>query len=622
MNKRSQMAAVTSTMMDSKGKSIMSRITLIPLLMLASWTAFVPTAFAELSLPNIFGDNMVIQRDRPIHIWGTATAGKNVRVKIGTRDLTERADENGRWSMQLEGLRASNQATSLSVQSGEETVEYDGIVFGDVWLLGGQSNMEDVLADIYHGDMEVASANHPDIRLMTIPHIASPKRLDDMDRLNEFNSWTRRYELKGSWRPCTPKSVERFSAIGYIFGRRLHLVTGVPIGLIDASWGGTTVEAWTSREKLATVDGARPLVDEWESKIAAYDAEASLQRRIENWERDSERRKKDGKKPHPKPTEPDQDPATNRNNPGASYNGMIAPWAGLNIKGAIFNQGYNNALGHNSRPRLYGNVIKAMIEDWRVAFRDEKMPFGIVALTAGGEPQTRANFELRMVDPAPFIREAQAKAWQEMENVGFAPAYDQQVPWYHPHKKFELGERIARWALFTQYGFKNLGWQPAVCTGSEVDEDHIVLSFDRNIRAHDGRPFEGFAIAGEDRHFYPATAEFVVTGKDDRGRDQLDESKLRVSSPLVTRPVAVRYAWARNPLGNAVNSRHHERTIPVVSFRTDDWDWPESPFKAEDDETQNKHRRQVNQLRDSAREWMTSRRIEEAREVLESAESR
>ena len=395
------------------------RLTLI-LLFSTLYVSALPNLIGALTVSHIFGDHMVIQRDSPIRIWGTAASGSNVRVRFGERDRTVKATDDGNWLLELEGLAASTQARSLSVNSGKDTIEYDGILVGDVWLLGGQSNMEDVLEDIYHGDVEVASAHYPNIRLMTIPQVASSQSLSDIDRINEFNSWTNRYEQKGSWFPCTPKSVRRFSAIGYIFGRRLHQVSGVPIGLIDASWGGTTVEAWTSREMLGTIPKSQPLVEAWEAKIAAYDAEASLAARIERWEKDSERRKKEGKNPNPKPTEPDQDPATDRNNPGASFNGMIAPFASFNLKGVIFNQGYNNALG-DARPKLYAEVFKFMIQDWRRAFRNESLPFGIVALTAGGEPQTLENFESKLVDAAPFIREGQCMAWQALENVGFAP---------------------------------------------------------------------------------------------------------------------------------------------------------------------------------------------------------
>ena len=151
------------------------------------------------------------------------------------------------------------------------------------------------------------------------------------------------------------------------------------------------------------------------------------------------------------------------------------------------------------------------------------------------------------------------------------------------------------------------------------NEAAIELKFDRNVRAHDGRPFAGFAIAGEDRHFYPATAEFVVTGKDDRGRDQRDESRLRVSHPLVPNPVSVRYAWARNPVANAVNSRHHERTIPIVSFRTDDWDWPEAPFRTADSDAEQKHRQAIHVLRQAARKQSQVRRLLEAKFVIDHA---
>ena len=196
------------------------------------------------------------------------------------------------------------------------------------------------------------------------------------------------------------------------------------------------------------------------------------------------------------------------------------------------------------------------------------------------------------------------------------PAYDQQVPWYHPHKKVLHGERMARWALATQYGQSQLGWKPTTLEEAEVVDDHIVLKFNSMVRVHDGRPFEGFAIAGEDRHFVPARAEFVVKGRDERGREQKDERTLKVWSPLVPKPVAVRYAWARNPLGNAVNSGHHERIIPIPSFRTDNWDWPEAPFEADTEEARSSHREALNQMREDARRWTGERPLQEARLLL------
>jgi len=576
--------------------------------------------FAELRVPHIFGDHMVVQRDKPVEIWGWAEPDAKVVVAFGNRKSTEHhtpnADKNGAWQVRFPARAASSDPHQLLVASGGDTVRYHNILIGDVWVLGGQSNMEDVLESVYHGDTEVASANFPEIRLLTVPQEAGPKAFADMERLNEYNSWTRRHEQKGSWTNATPASVARFSAIGYVFGRRLHMVSQIPIGLVDASWGGTTAEAWTTRGSLEAIEDAAGLLAEWDEKVAAYDAEASLRQKIANWERDSERRKARGEKPNPKPTEPALDPQFDRNNPGAAFNGMIAPYTRFNIKGAIFNQGYNNALG-NARPRLYGTVFEQMIRDWRAAFRDGELPFGIVGFTAGGQPQTLANFEERQMDAAPFIREAQVKAWQALDHVGYAPAYDQQVPWYHPHKKFELGERIARWAMHTQYGQGRIGWEPVRLDSFETKGDHIVLKFNNRVRVHDGRPFSGFAIAGEDRHFVPAEATFLVTGKDDRNRDKVDESQLVVRSSLVEKPVAVRYAWARNPLGNCVNSQHHERIIPVPTFRTDTWDWPEAPFKNDpDSEAERRHREAINKQRAQARDWAKQRPQKEAELLL------
>ncbi|KPK48353.1 MAG: hypothetical protein AMK72_07155 [Planctomycetes bacterium SM23_25] len=571
-------------------------------------------ALAEVRVHHIFDSNMVLQRDKPVRAWGWAETSESVCVEFAGQKKTTAADKNGKWAVELEPVPANAQPQTLVVRGRANSVRFENVLVGDVWVLGGQSNMEDVLEGVYHGDVEVASAHFPAVRLITIPVCASPEAVEDFPRINEFNAWTNRHEMKGSWFVCSPETVKRFSAIGYVFGRRLHMAGQVPIGLIDASRGGTTVEAWTSRGMLSTIPEAEPLLKEWDAKIAAYDPDKSLQDRIRGWEKDTEKRKKEGKEPQPKPTEPAPGPAVNPNNPGASYNGMLGVFGGFAVKGAIFNQGYNNALG-NARPALYAKALNAMIRDWRRTFRDEQMPFGIVELTAGGSPQTPENFERMMIDPAPFIREGQFKASRDLPGVGFACAYDQQVPWYHPHKKVQLGERIARWALATQYGLK-LGYEPAVCTSSEKAGRRMVLTFDRAVQTHDGRPIEGFAVAGPDRRFYPAKAEYVVIGKDDRGRDRQDRQKLEVWSDLVADPAAVRYAWARNPLGNLVNSQHHERILPVPSFRTDDWDWQDAPFPDRGTPEADEHRQWLNNLRKQAEEWARRRPTEEAEAIL------
>ncbi|MEC9327990.1 MAG: hypothetical protein VYC63_08735, partial [Verrucomicrobiota bacterium] len=148
----------------------------------------------------------------------------------------------------------------------------------------------------------------------------------------------------------------------------------------------------------------------------------------------------------------------------------------------------------------------------------------------------------------------------------------------------------------------NIGWKPVEIIEANKQGDHFELIFNRPVRVHDGRPFSGFSLAGKDKHFIPSKAEFVVKGRDKNKRPIHDEKRLKVWSPLVSDPLAVRYAWARNPIGNAVNSAHHERTIPIPSFRTDDWDWPEAPFDAEGNESKNAHRQAIYEMRNMARD--------------------
>ena len=561
------------------------------------------SAWAEVKPHNIFGDNMVLQRGKPVKVWGTADRGETVTVEFAGQKVTAKADRKGNWSAELEPMKASAEGRTLVISSQVSGLrsQVSNVVVGDIWFCGGQSNMEDPLAAIYHGDVEIVSANHPNIRLVTLPQVASTKALEDIDREEPEEEDTPPDYMKGNWAVCSPSMVREFSAIGYIFGRRLHLASGVPIGLVDASWGGTTIEAWTSRATLATISESKGLTSEWDRRIKEYSPAASLRHLVEEWKVDCAVAREHGHEPPPKPTEPELDPVEDRNNPGGSFNGIIAPLSGFKIKGFIFNQGFNNALG-NARPKLYAKAFKAMIQDWRRAFDDKSLPFGIVGLTAGGRAQTLENFEMRMLDPGPFIREGQLKVAQELENVCFMPAYDQQVQWFHPHTKLQLAERIARWALNTQYGFKKIGWKPVVCTAFESKGDHMLLTLSADVAVNDGRPIEGFAIAGKDRRFFPAKAEHAPVKEYGDDEDDIERHGhiLKVWSPLVKKPVAARYAWARNPLGNISNAADAEAVLPVPSFRTDGWDWPEAPFEADGDAAMEKYHDSMNAMRENA----------------------
>lgn len=563
-------------------------------------------ALAELKLHALFADGMVLQRDKPVRIFGNAQANDKITVAIGELDGSAQTDASGRWSVAFDPIPLGTEIPHILVKnstSGEEH-QVNDVLLGDVWVLGGQSNMEFEISKVYEGDVEILSAHFPQIRLLTVPAAAGPDKLTEFEPINQFNNFYSVHEWKGRWDACSPETVRQFSAIGYVFGQRLHRAGQVPIGLIDASRGGTTVETWTSRSSLEKIPGAAKLVSLWDQRAAEFDPEADLVEQLKNWERHAESQRAKGKKPRPKPTVR-PGPALDQNRPANCYNQMLTVLDGLAVRGAIWHQGYNNALG-DARPQLFHEIFQTMIRDWRAVFQDEDLPFGIIGFSAGGEPQSLDNFEAQMVDASPYIREAQYRAAQEMENVAYVASWDQQMNWYHPFKKVALGERMARWAMAEALGLK-VPWGSARCLSHKVVGQEMVLTFDQKIITHDGRDFEGFAIAGEDRRFYPAAANWVITGKDDRGRDQQDRTRLKVSHPLVPKPVAVRHAWARNPLGNGVSGEHRLRTLPIPAFRTDAWPYLEAPLVQNNDRAMGEHRKQVRALRQQAEAWAKER---------------
>lgn len=568
--------------------------------------------YSQVRPSHIFDNNMVLQRDKLIKIWGWASPGEKVTVSFSGQSAANKADANGEWSVYLEPMPANSNPQTLEISGESNQVTFSNILVGDIWLLGGQSNMEFDLSKLLNGDLEVISANNSDLRIMSIPRAASREAQKDFEPINVYYPFTDEYEDKGNWFVCSPERIRTFSGLGYIFGKTLQQAAGVPIGLIDVSRGGTTVEAWVSPATLADMPENAELIKQWNDKVEAYDPVESLKSSISNWEKRSESRKKQGLETKPKPTEPSPSPALSPNFPGSSFNGIINPLKGLALKGIIFHHGYNNAL-FDSRPRLYAANFNALIEDWRETFNDKNLPFGIIELSAGGTPQTLDNFEVAMVDAAPFIREGQYTAYLKNNNVGYCCAYDQQVNWYHPQKKTVIAKRIARWALSEFYGFQELAWEPAKVENVEHLTDSIIISFDRDVKSSDDRPIAGFAIAGSDRHFSPAKAEYVISGQNNQGKFIYDKSKLVISNPLVTKPVAVRYAWARVPLANLVNG--HDRIIPVPQFRTDQWDYPEAPLEKDQ---LNDHKTVLRDLSRQAEAWSKERRIKEAEYLLEN----
>ena len=560
----------------------------------------------DLRLPHIFGDNMVLQRGKPVRVWGWAERGKTVTVTFGPQKATATAGGDGKWQLTLDAMAACAKRRELIVKGKTNSVVCKNVLVGDVWVLGGQSNMEAALRNIRDGDLEVLSADLPAVRLMTVPLRASPKPLDDFPRIDEYNAWSKVTERKGDWRVCSPEAVKLFSAVGYVFGRRIHLATKIPIGLIDTSWGGTTVEAWISRQTLGKIPEAAGLLKSWDDRIAAYDPKKSLADQIKRWQGRAEKFKAAGKKVPPKPTEPKPSPAVNRNNPGASYNAVIAPLARLTVKGALFYQGINNAVG-GARPALYTKTFTALIPEWRRVFGDEKLPFGICQMVSWGFPARVQATEVDMVSNAPYIREAQLKAHLAHFDTGFVVAHDLGHIQMHSPFKTPLGERLARWALATQYGVK-VSYRTPIYKSVRRDGKEMIVRFDVNIHPrHGGRAMiHGFAVAGAQRHFYPAKAYMA------------SPNTVKVSSDLVPQPVAVRYAWATHPVGTLVGEG--SSGLPAAPFRTDNWEWKDTPVTGRGTPADAEHRKWFAAQRQQAQQWARQRMIQEAKAVLDREE--
>ena len=569
-------------------------------------------ALPEFQVHNLFQSNMVIQRDKPVTVWGWGRAGDKVKVSFAGKSAETTVGKDGKWKVSLPAMPSNKKPQALKVSCGDDSAVFENVLIGDVWVIAGQSNMQHPLSGVEGGQLEIVSANYPEIRLLTVPPLIDDERKSDIVRRLEGE------KEDGDWKVCTPKTVPPFSAIGYAFGRRLHMASQVPMGLIDVSRWGTTVESWTPREVLESMDNeaVRFQLKDWEDKISNFDPEKDLQARIARYKR----HRPDGKNP---PTEFDPGPQTNQNYPGNCFNSFIAPIAGFPVKGAIYHQGFNNS--REDAERFYHPVFARMITSWRAAFEDPQLPFGIISLCTDNSPQTLDNFCVSMMNHGIQVREAQYKTFLEFyqkgdKNVGFASSFNLRHAWYHPQNKLPAGERIARWALATQYSVKQMYWKPPMVTKMEVVDGAIHLHFDEMVEPEErGAAIEGFAVSGADKAYYPAKAEPLVTGKDGRGRTQYDRKVVVISSPHVKNPIHYRYAWGRNPMGNLRASGNPKRHIAFATQRSDDWAWWEVPGFDKAPEPQHA-KATLLAIRDSLMQADQARRIADAKLVLEAAE--
>ena len=501
------------------------------LLIVALVLSFAGAAFADVRLPAVIGDNMVLQRGEKISIWGWADPGEEVMTGVSWSQMkwAVTADKKGEWSFKMNSPKTGG-PYKMTI-SGKNVIEIDNIMSGEVWVCSGQSNMQWTVQASNNAKEEIAAADYPNIRLFTVTRTVAPKPLADCE---------------GTWASCSPETVPGFTAVGYFFGRELHKELNVPIGLIHTSWGGTPAESWTRREALEADAEFEPILARQADIIAKYpQAYKEYEGKVEEWKQAVEKAKAEGKKPPRGPGAP-RGPE-HPHSPAGLYNGMIAPLIPYGIQGAIWYQGESNA----GRAYQYRKLFPAMITNWREDWGQGDFPFLFVQL---------ANFMETKPEPGESawaeLREAQSMTLS-LPNTGMATIIDiGEARNIHPKNKQDVGKRLALWTLAQTYE-KDLVYSGPLYKSMKVEGGKIRLSFDHvggGLAARAGEALKGFAIAGADRKFVWADAK-------------IDGDAVVVGSEDVANPVAVRYAWADNPVCNLYNREN----LPASPFRTDNW---------------------------------------------------
>jgi sialate O-acetylesterase len=483
----------------------------------------------DVALATVFGDNMVLQRGRPVSVWGNAAPGEKVTVAYAGHEAAATAGADGKWLALLPALPPS--ASGELVVKGDNTLRLRNVAVGDVWICAGQSNMRWTVGESMNAEAEIAAANHPAIRHFHVPSTVTDGPAADM-------------RTTAGWQVCSPETVGAFTGAGYFFARDLQPEIGVPVGLVNIAVGGTAAESWVSADVLAAPVFA-PIRARWQRYVETHPArKASYEQLIKKWKADYAAAQAAGKPPPPKPRAP-QGPGTNAQLSGL-YNGMVAPLHRLTFAGIIWYQGEGNAPFWQHYEKLFG----ALIAQWRRDFVQHDFPFYFVQLANyGAKPPEQRTYV--------HIREAQAKALV-FPKTAMTTAIDIGNPSnVHPLNKQEVGRRLSLIARALTYG-ENIEYSGPVYASHKIDRGAIRLHFKHaaGLELREGRGGVAFEVAGKDRNFLPAQV-------------RIDGDSLIVSSPEVDKPAAVRYAWHNAPDAILYNGAH----LPAFPFRTDDWEY-------------------------------------------------
>jgi sialate O-acetylesterase len=506
---------------------------------------------------------MVLQGRVKLPVWGSASPGEAVTVSIGTRTAKAVAGADGAWMLKLDPLEPGG-PFELTV-AGKNTLRLKNVLVGEVWVCSGQSNMAWQVRQSLNADQEIAAANFPMIRLFQVERTGAP---------------TPQKDVNASWVVCAPDSVAAFSAVAYFFGRDLYSELKVPIGLIQSDFGGTPAESWTPWKTLESDPDFADVLARWQRSVGLP---AGVTKRYEDaladWKQAVANAKAEGKPVPSQPEAPTTDPALDRDprRPAGLYNAMIAPLHPFAIRGVIWYQGEGNV----DAAKTYRKLLPAMIRSWRTAWGQGEVspsqPVGMlpspeetkpaIALAKAGDFHflivQLANFMAARPDPSESawaeLREAQLMTALNVPNCAIASASDLgEADNVHPRNKQEVGRRLALAAFATVYGKKDLVYSGPLYSSVKVNGNEIQVAFKHvagGLVAKGGGPLKGFALAGEDKVFVWADAK-------------IQGDSVVVSSDRVQKPVAVRYAWADNPVANLCN----KEGLPALPFRSDDWD--------------------------------------------------
>ncbi len=454
---------------------------------------------AQTKLPSFFANNMVLQQQTKVAIWGEDIPKTRVKINTSWGEIIEVVtNSNGKWSTTIPTKKASFKPETIFIR-GSSTITLTNILIGEVWFCSGQSNMEMPLgglrkSKVLNGQKYIDIANNNNIRLFNTPRIASVSP--------NFNT-------QGMWEVSNTEAAKKFSAIGYIFAIELYQKLNVPIGVIEASWGGTRIESWIPKRDLIKYED------------------------IKFFDKLPEEKKSQKK-------------------PSFLYNAMIHPFQNYTIKGVLWYQGESN----RTQPKPYKKYMKELIFSWRSQWKNDKLPFYVVQIA----PYDYTKYKRGTPFRPNLIREAQLQTAQEIKNTGIVVTTDVgDCNDIHPSKKEIIAKRLSNWALANQYNFKDLSFKAAELKSFKIKDNKVNLKFQfyDNDEFLETEKTKGFAIAGVDKVFYPAKVEFHKNRK-----------QIILSTIHVQRPVAVRYGFEACFESNLQT----KSGLPIAVFRTDRWE--------------------------------------------------